>query len=86
MKILNIGTLRIPDRAWWTLSTMEDMEKRGAVPDFSIWPIPGDLPKGIDTQLNKAVEEILKEVKNLPPEPVLIRQAHPKTNQSKKDK
>ena len=78
MKILNIGTLRIPDRAWWTLSTMEDMEERGAVPDFSIWPIPGDLPKGVDTQLSKAVTEILKEVKNLPAEPVLIRRGHTK--------
>jgi len=78
MKILDMGTLRIPDRAWWTLSTMQDMEERGAVPDFSIWPIPGDLPKGIDTQLNKAVTEILKDVKNLPPEPVLIRRGHVK--------
>jgi hypothetical protein len=65
---------------------MEDMEERGAVPDFSIWPIPGDLPKGIDTQLNKAVDVILKEVKSLPPKPVLIRRAHSKANQTQKDK
>ncbi len=78
MDILDVGDLAIPDRAWWPLGTLVDMEKQGAVPDYIIWPQPGDMPKGIDRQLEKAVEVLLDDVKNEPKPPVLIRQGHDK--------
>lgn len=78
MNILDLGDLAIPDRAWWPLGTLVDMEKEGAIPDYTIWPQPGDMPKGIDRQLNKAVELLLEDVKNVPEPPVLIRHGHDK--------
>ncbi|MDB4746405.1 hypothetical protein OAG52_04390, partial [Verrucomicrobia bacterium] len=40
----------------------EDMELHGAVPHFIVWPQPGEIPSGIDSQLNKAIEILQKEV------------------------
>jgi hypothetical protein len=39
------------------------MELNGAKPDHLLWPQPGDLPKGKDDQLTKAVELLLQDVK-----------------------
>jgi tricorn protease len=54
-RILDLGWLRTPGRGWFVLGTGEDMEMNGAVPDYEIWPEPGDAAKGIDRQLDKAV-------------------------------
>lgn len=57
------GFLRMPFRAWYSSETGEDMELNGAVPDFEIWPQPGELALGKDVQLDKAIEVLLAEVK-----------------------
>jgi len=62
--IMDIGKLRIPSRGWFTLNDGEDMELNGAMPDVTIWTKPGELPNGIDKQLNKAVEILGAEVKH----------------------
>lgn len=61
-KILDLGTLRMPDRGWFSIVNGEDMELHGAVPDYFLWPAPGDLPAGRDVQLDKAIEVLLREV------------------------
>jgi tricorn protease len=60
--IMDVGTLRLPFRGWHVVNDGEDMELKGAQPDFVIWPQPGDLPKGVDTQLAKAVEVLREDV------------------------
>jgi tricorn protease len=62
-KILDIGVERIPDRGWWAMDGI-DMEMRGAIPDVVVWPEPGEIPAGIDRQLEKATEIILKDVED----------------------
>lgn len=57
------GKLRLPIRGWYCLNDGADMELNGAKPDYVIWPFPGDLPKGKDRQLEKAIEVLLEEVK-----------------------
>jgi tricorn protease len=57
------GFLRLPFRGWYGVETGEDMELNGAAPDFEIWPLPGDMPAGRDTQLDKAIEVLLADVK-----------------------
>ena len=51
------------------------MELNGAVPDFIVWPQPGEMNSGIDRQLDKAIEvlqESVKEWKATPePKPVM---------------
>jgi len=60
--VMDVGFLRLPFRGWFVISTGEDMELKGAEPDVIIWPEPGDWPRGIDTQLDKAIELLDEEV------------------------
>ncbi len=60
--IMDVGFLRLPFRGWFILPTGEDMELNGAVPDYIIWPEPGEMPAGIDKQLEKAVDVLLDDV------------------------
>ena len=60
--IMDLGTLRLPNRGWFLLHTGEDMELNGAVPDVVVWPMPGDMPKGKDDQLAKAVDVLSADV------------------------
>jgi len=60
--IMGIGTLRLPFRGWFLAKDGADMELNGCVPDFVVWPRPGDHAEGIDRQVDKAVEVGLEEV------------------------
>jgi tricorn protease len=53
----------------------QDLELNGAIPDYIVWPQPGDLPSGKDVQMEKAVEVLLKEVEQYlaKPKPKLIK-------------
>ncbi len=57
--IMDIGFLRLPFRGWFLLDDGEDMELHGAVPDYLIWPMPGETQ---DSQLLKAIEVLKKDV------------------------
>lgn len=61
--IMDVGTLRLPFRGWFLVGDGEDMELNGAVPDFVVWPQPGEMPQGKDVQLAKGVEVLLADVK-----------------------
>jgi tricorn protease len=62
--IMNLGTLRLPGRGWFLIDTGEDMELNGAVPDHVVWPDPSDFARGVDAQLDKAVEVLAADVKD----------------------
>jgi len=68
-RILDLGTLRMPYRGWFTIGEGEDMELNGAVPHHILWPQPGEIPAGKDVQLQKAIEVLLEEVKATPKPP-----------------
>lgn len=72
-QIMDVGFLRMPFRGWYILGTGEDMELNGAVPDHIVWPEPGELPRGIDRQLTKAIQVLKADVKKWKkrPQPVL---------------
>jgi tricorn protease len=61
--IMDVGTLRLPTRGWYLLGDGQDMELNGAVPNHLVWPQPGDLPRGKDDQIAKAVEVLVADVK-----------------------
>lgn len=61
-EIMDVGRLRVPSRGWFRLADGEDMELNGAVPDYLVWPNPGDMCRGRDEQLEKAVEVLSAEV------------------------
>lgn len=61
-QVMDVGRIRMPFRGWYLAGSGEDMELHGAVPHFILWPKPGEIPSGIDIQLNKAIEVLQKEV------------------------
>ncbi|MGI9241373.1 MAG: hypothetical protein ACR2RV_11270, partial [Verrucomicrobiales bacterium] len=65
----------MPFRGWFKVDDGEDMELNGAVPDFVIWPRPGEMPAGIDRQLIKAVSVLEQEAEaaSAKPRPALRR-------------
>lgn len=60
--IMDVGFLRLPFRGWYLPEDGQDLELNGAVPDFIVWPKPGELPAGKDVQIEKAVEVLNKDV------------------------
>lgn len=73
--IMDVGFLRLPFRGWYLPEDGQDLELNGAVPDFIVWPQPGELPAGKDTQIEKAVEVLSKDVETWKarPKPKLIK-------------
>ena len=67
--IMDAGSIRIPFRGWYVLETGEDMELNGARPHVIIWPQPGEMPSGVDKQLDKAVELLIEDVRAYQAEP-----------------
>lgn len=61
-RVMDLGTLRMPFRGWYLAGDGEDMEHNGCVPHHELWPHPGELPMGVDRQLDKAVEVLLQDV------------------------
>ncbi len=60
--IMDVGFLRMPFRGWYLSGDGQDLELNGAVPDYILWPKPGQLTSGKDIQIEKAVEVLLKDV------------------------
>ena len=73
--INDVGTMRMPFRGWFLLGSGEDMEMHGAVPDHIVWPQPGELPRGVDRQLEKAVQVLLSDVEDQATELPALRYA-----------
>lgn len=62
VRITDVGTMRMPFRGWFLVTDGEDMEMNGAKPDHVIWPAPGEIPTGVDRQLDKAIEVLEQEL------------------------
>ena len=54
--------VRVPFRGWYVKSSEKNMDFHGAVPDIIVSNNPDDKAKGKDTQLKKAVDELLKDL------------------------
>ncbi len=61
--IMDVGVIRVPFRGWFLRDSGEDMELNGAVPDHILWPQPGQMPRGEDVQLAKAIEVLQGDVR-----------------------
>jgi tricorn protease len=62
--IMDVGAIRVPFRGWFLRDNGEDMELNGAVPDFIVWPQPGQMPRGEDVQLAKAIAVLQEDVRD----------------------
>jgi len=62
------GIVTHPEFAWWDSKRGWDLEGHGVDPDIEVDNLPQDLAKGIDAQLDRSIEEILKLHRKHPPE------------------
>ncbi len=61
--LLDGGSVRMPMRGWYLVSTGEDMELNGCEPHIAFWNDPTwNSPGGSDAQLAKAVEALTEDV------------------------
>jgi len=56
-----------PEFSFWFKDVGWGVENYGTDPDIEVDITPNEYVKGVDTQLNRAIEEILKDLKNNPP-------------------
>jgi len=61
-RLIDGSYIRLPYRAWYVKKTNQNMEKKPAVPDIIIENPPGSKAENRDSQLRKAVNQLLKEI------------------------
>ncbi|GAB1307863.1 S41 family peptidase [Urechidicola sp. KH5] len=54
--------VRVPFRGWFVKSSEKNMDFTPAMPDYVVYNAPDDKANGKDTQLKKAVDELLKDL------------------------
>lgn len=63
VRLLDGGSVRMPMRGWYLVTTGEDMELNGCEPHIALWNDPTwNSPGGTDAQLVKAVEALTEDV------------------------
>lgn len=62
------GTITNPEFAWWDRTAGWGLEGKGVVPDIEVQNLPQELGRGIDSQLERGIEEVLRLHRTNPPE------------------
>ncbi len=65
-QLIDNGSITAPTFGFWNTKGEWDVENRGVDPDIDIENTPDALANGIDTQLDKAIDVILDELKKQP--------------------
>jgi len=80
--LVDLGVVTQPEFAWWDPVMGWDLENHGVDPDIVIQNHPQDLARGVDAQLDRAIEEVMRlhaenppRVPNLNHRPVKTREA-----------
>jgi tricorn protease len=58
-RLVDGGHLTQPEYAWWDPVRGWAMENQGVTPDIEVANLPQDAAKGIDTQMDRAIKEVL---------------------------
>lgn len=49
-----------PQSAWWDPRDGWELEKHGVDPDIEVENLPQDVARGVDAQLDRGIEEVLR--------------------------
>jgi hypothetical protein len=85
VRVTDVGRMRMPFRGWFVAATGKDMEMNGAKPHHVLWPLPGEIPAGVDRQLEKAVKVLQQQIAENPeesPELVYAHEEQPESDES----
>ena len=63
ISLIDGSRFRVPYRGWYVITTGLNMEGNGCIPDIIVPDFPQDIEKGIDRQLERAIKELLKEIR-----------------------
>lgn len=61
-RLVDGSFVRMPFRGWWVKASGDNMERVPAMPDIEVFNPPAYKAKGVDPQLKRAVEELLKDL------------------------
>ena len=61
------GMLTQPEFAWWDAKQGWGLENRGVIPDIEVQNLPQELAKGVDSQLDRGIREVLRLREERPP-------------------
>ncbi len=61
------GMLTQPEFAWWDARQGWSLENRGVIPDIELQNLPQELARGVDAQLDRGIQEVLKLREQRPP-------------------
>jgi tricorn protease len=61
------GLLTQPQVAWWDPQRGWELENQGVEPDIEVVNLPQDVARGIDAQLDRAIQEVLRLHEEQPP-------------------
>jgi tricorn protease len=59
-RLVDGGNLTQPEFAWWDPVRGWAMENQGVVPDIEVANLPQDIARGIDAQLDRGIQEIMR--------------------------
>ncbi len=66
-QLVDGGILTQPEFAWWSPPLGWELENRGVEPDLVVQNMPQELARGVDAQLDRAIEEVLRLREARPP-------------------
>ncbi len=61
------GVVTMSQTAWWDPRDGWSLENRGVIPDIEVQNMPQDLARGVDTQLDRGIAEVMKLHEEHPP-------------------
>ena len=59
-RLVDGGNLTQPEFAWWDPVGGWSIENQGVIPDIEVANLPQDIARGIDAQLDRGIEEVMK--------------------------
>jgi tricorn protease len=59
-RLVDGGNLTQPEYAWWDPVGGWSIENQGVIPDIEVANLPQDIARGIDAQLDRGIEEVMK--------------------------
>ncbi len=64
----DLGMVTHPEYAWWQSRNGWGLENHGVDPDIVVENLPQDVGRGVDAQLDRAIQEVLKRHAEKPPQ------------------
>ena len=69
-RLVDGGVLTEPEFAWWNPTDGWEVENRGVEPDIEVDNLPQELAAGLDAQLDRGIEEVLRLLEEHPGVPL----------------